>query len=311
MNRGTQKAIELEGVTKRYGEITAVDDISLAVERREGFGFIGPNGAGKSTTINILMSLVSPTSGRAEVLGYDVSVSPNEISKRTGVLPEGIRLSPKFTAREHLRDTILNKGASDDPVALLERVGIADAIDRRVSEFSTGMRQRLGLALALVGEPELLILDEPSAGLDPNGIRRMQSIISAEIESGTTVFFSSHILPQVEAVCDRAAIINGGEIVAVGDIDQLQEQVGRDVRIQFELREPPNSVPEFSSIGPAVDVELNGRTLSVSVTDPAAKSAVVRAVDERYDVADFHLSEVSLDSVFGEATDRSEEELTV
>lgn len=294
--------ISADGLTKQYGDTTAVDRVTLQVTEQEAFGFIGPNGAGKSTMINMLLGLVHPTAGSATVFGYDVTEKPNEISKRIGVLPEGITLAGEFTAREHLKDTILNKQADDDPQELLSRVGLPDAIDRRVSEFSTGMRQRLGLAIALVGDPDLLLLDEPSAGLDPNGIQLMQSIVTQEVESGTTVFFSSHILPQVQAVCDRAAIINQGQLVTVDGIESLREEFGKNERIEFELTTPIENPPELSAVSSVVNTAADGQYLTVTVSESAAKSTVVGEIESQFDIADFHLNEPSLDSVFSRAT---------
>ncbi|MGM0604826.1 MAG: ABC transporter ATP-binding protein, partial [Halobacteriota archaeon] len=215
-------AIQLDGVSKRFGAVTALRNVDLTVESGEIFGFLGPNGAGKSTTIDILLDFVRPSAGSATVLGYDAQADSTAVRSRTGVLPDGYHVYDRLSGRDHVRFAIESKGADEDPIALLERVGIADAADRRAGGYSKGMTQRLVLAMALVGEPELLILDEPSTGLDPNGAREMREIIRAEADRGATVFFSSHILEQVEAICDRVGILNEGRLVALDSIDGLR-----------------------------------------------------------------------------------------
>ncbi|WP_254863940.1 ABC transporter ATP-binding protein [Halovivax gelatinilyticus] len=228
-------AIELSGVTKRYGGVTALRDIDLTVEHGEVFGFLGPNGAGKSTTIDILLRYTHPTDGRVEVLGHDVDADPVAVRERTGILPEGFAPFETMTGRHHVEYAIEATGADDDPDDLLERVDVAHAADRPARNYSKGMAQRLTLAMALVGDPDLLILDEPSTGLDPHGVRQMRRIVREERDRGATVFFSSHILEQVEAVADRVAILNEGRLVTVDTIDGLREAVGTGSELTVEL----------------------------------------------------------------------------
>ena len=200
-------AIELSGVTKRFGDVVALRDLDMTVESGEIYGFLGPNGAGKSTTIDILLDFVRPTEGEVRVLGRDAGTDSVLIRERCGVLPEGFDTYDRLTARQHVRFAVESKGSGEDPDALLDRVGLSDAKGRKAGGFSKGMTQRLALAMALVGEPDLLILDEPSTGLDPNGAREMRTIVREEADRGATVFFSSHVLGQVEAVCDRVGIL--------------------------------------------------------------------------------------------------------
>jgi len=215
-------AITVDNLTKSFGQTVALDDLSFRVEEGEVFGFLGPNGAGKSTTINIVLDFARPTAGEISVLGMDAQRYSRDIRQRTGVLPEGVELYDRLTARQHLEFAIDSKNADDDPEALLERVGLVDAIDRKAGGYSKGMAQRLMLAMALVGEPDLLILDEPSTGLDPNGAREMRDIVREESERGATVFFSSHIMEQVEAVCDRVGILRDGKMVAVDSVEDCE-----------------------------------------------------------------------------------------
>ncbi|PSQ93860.1 MAG: ABC transporter ATP-binding protein, partial [Bacteroidetes bacterium QH_2_63_10] len=181
-------AIELEGLTKHFGDVVALDDVNLTVEEGEIFGFLGPNGAGKSTTIDILLDFVRPTEGRARVLGVDAQHGTLATRRRTGVLPDAYQVYDRLTGCQHVQFAVDSKGTGDDPEALLARTGIENAADRPAGEYSQGMRQRLVLAMALVGTPDLLVLDEPTTGLDPNGAREIRRIIREERDRGATVF---------------------------------------------------------------------------------------------------------------------------
>lgn len=219
-------AILTEGLTKQYGSTVAVDDLHLVVESDEIYGLLGPNGAGKSTTIGMLMDYIRPTSGHIRVLGRDPQTDVVDVHNRLGILPDRYSLYDGLTARRHLEFIIRTKGASDSPETLLTRVGLDDAIDQAVATFSQGMEQRLALAMSLVGEPELLVLDEPFTGLDPHGVRTVREIVHEENDRGTAVFFSSHVLGQVELVCDRIGILDGGRLVAEGSIGELRTETG-------------------------------------------------------------------------------------
>jgi ABC-2 type transport system ATP-binding protein len=301
-------AIELTGVTKQYGDVTALDDVSLSVEEGEIFGFLGPNGAGKSTTIDILLDFVRPTGGTASVLGMDAQRDSLAVRQRIGVLPDGYHLYDRLTARQHVAFAIDSKGTDDDPLELLERVGIADAADRKAGGFSKGMKQRLVLAMALVGDPDILVLDEPSTGLDPNGAREMRDIIRAERDRGATVFFSSHILDQVEAVCDRVGILRDGRLVAVDTIDALRDALGTDVRLTLTVDAVSEDVTAAAGAVPGVSsVQSDGdQTLSVLCTDDV-KVAVLHAIEDAGGlVSDFALEETSLEEMFAAYTVDSE-----
>src|SRR6056297_2772498 len=177
-------AIELDGVTKRFEDVTAVSNLSLTVEEGEVFGFLGPNGAGKSTTIDVLLDYVRPTTGTAHVFGHDAQRETRAVHERMGVLPDAYHTYGHLTPAQHLAFVAEARGVDADPEAVLDRVGILDAADRRVEGFSKGMRQRLVLGMALVGDPDLLVLDEPTTGLDPNGARQMRDIVREEADRG-------------------------------------------------------------------------------------------------------------------------------
>ena len=297
-------AIELVGLSKQYGDVTALNNVSLTVRRGEIFGFLGPNGAGKSTTIDILLDFVRPTAGTATALGYDAQDDSLAVRQAVGVLPDGYHLYDRLTARQHLEYAIASKGSDDDPIELLERVGIADAADRKAGGFSKGMKQRLVLAMALAGSPELLILDEPSTGLDPNGAREMREIIRAERDRGATVFFSSHILEQVEAVCDRVGILRDGELVAVDTIDALRDALGTDARLVLTVESVTDDVLDAVTALPGVtDVHADSETRLTVTCAPETKTVVMHAVEAAGStVVDFEIEETSLEEMFAAYT---------
>ncbi|SFC51874.1 ABC-2 type transport system ATP-binding protein [Halobiforma haloterrestris] len=297
-------AIRTDGLTKRYDggllgtDVTAVNDLDLVVRDGEVYGFLGPNGAGKSTTIDMLLDYGRPTSGTAELLGHDVQTESERISDRVGVLPEGYSLYDRLSGRRNLELAAEWQGVDVDYTTLLERVGLAtDAAARPVGDYSKGMTQRLALAMALVGDPDLLILDEPSSGLDPNGIRRLREIVRAEAERGTTVFFSSHVLGQVEAVCDRVGILDGGELVAVDTVDGLREAAGASSVLELTLKEPQQ--PAVADDPAVSDVEVRGNQLRVTCTDSRAKARVVAdLVDRGHELIDVDSESASLSDIF-------------
>jgi len=295
-------AIETRELTKQFGDVVAVEALDLTVPEGEVFGFLGPNGAGKSTTINLLLDFIRPSSGRVEVLGMDAQTNPSAIRRRTGVLPEGYGFDDTLTGREYVEWTIETKAAEDDPEGLLENVGLAGDAHRRAGEYSKGMQQRLAFAMALVGDPDLLILDEPSTGLDPNGMQDMRALIRERAADGTTVFFSSHLLPEVEAVCDRVGVMNEGRLVAVDTIDGLRESTGGHATIRIKCATPPADL-DVGSLDGVVDVAVDGRTLAVTCSDPTAKVDVVTHVHRQAEIVDILSESVSLESLFNELTE--------
>ncbi|RXK47457.1 ABC transporter ATP-binding protein [Halorientalis pallida] len=298
-------AIEANEVSKRYGTVVALDRVDLTVAEGEIFGFLGPNGAGKSTFINVLLDFVSPSDGSVEIFGHDCHAEGVAARKRIGVLPEGYSVFERRTGRQHLEYAIRSKEADDDPAEILDRVGLdpTDA-EREASDYSKGMAQRLVLGMALVGEPDLLLLDEPTTGLDPNGAAEMRDIIREENERGATVFFSSHILEQVEAVCDRVGILQGGELVAVDTIEGLRESLGGGTKLVITVDHMANgtlaSVREIQGVETAVEREES--TLEVTCTNDAKMDILVELHDAGVDVVNFRTEEASLEDMFIEYT---------
>ncbi len=220
-------ALETLDLTKRYGDRTAVDSLSLQIRRGEIFGLLGPNGAGKTTTILMLLGLTEPTSGEAQVDGLDPRREPLAIKRRVGYLPDDVGFYDEMTARENLEYTarlnrLRNGEATERIELLLDQVGLTSVIDRRVRTFSRGMRQRLGLADALIKRPSILILDEPTVNIDPEGVRELLKFVSdLRTEEGLTVLLSSHLLHQVEQVCDRIGIFVSGRLIGIGTVADL------------------------------------------------------------------------------------------
>jgi ABC-2 type transport system ATP-binding protein len=295
-------AIETSGLTKHYGNEVALDDLDLTVESGEVFGFLGPNGAGKSTTINLLLDFVRPTAGSATVLGMDTQAEGEAIRDRIGVLAEGIDLYGRLTGRRHLELAIDWADGTQTPEALLEQVGLAvDDAERRTANYSTGMKQRLALAMALAGDPEVLILDEPSSGLDPNGIRTMRQLVRDAAADGTAVFFSSHDLGQVESVCDRVGILNDGRLVAVDEIDDLRATVGAHAELYLRVAEEP--AVDLDGVEGVTDVTYADGRLTVTVDDAGAKArAIGRLLDAGVEIRDVDAATVSLEDVFAAYT---------
>jgi len=296
-------ALELRSLSKRFGDVVALRGVDLTVEEGEVFGFLGPNGAGKSTTIDIVLDYLRPTGGEARVFGLDAQADTKAVRRRTGVLPDAYHLEGHLTARQHLDYAVDSKGADDDPAALLDRVDLAEAIDRRVGGFSKGMTQRLLLATALVGEPDLIVLDEPSTGLDPNGARTMREIVREEAERGATVFFSSHILGQVEAVCNRVAILQDGELIAQDTIEGLQAAAGSGGSITVTLDAAPNgTAAKVRGIRGVSDVRADGRSVTVTCPDERKADVVDVLRSDGAEVRDIETSDASLEGLFAAYT---------
>ena len=254
--------IRAEHLTKCFGSFTAIADVSFEVGRGEIVGFLGPNGAGKSTTMRILGGVFPPTSGRALVAGYDVSTDPLRARSVVGYFPERVSLYLDLTVREYLRYVADMKGiARDRRAAEIERVleacAVADVAHRLLGTLSKGYRQRVGIAQALIGQPRVLILDEPTAGLDPEQVAEMRRLIR-DLRGERTVILSTHILSEVEATCDRVMIINRGHILAVDTPHNLNQRLRQTSQIYLEVLAPAPVVAErLCGIPGVLHVELS------------------------------------------------------
>ncbi|WP_218103926.1 ABC transporter ATP-binding protein [Thermogemmatispora onikobensis] len=224
-------ALRTRGLTKRYGQRLAVADLNLEVRRGEIFGFLGPNGAGKTTTIRMLLGLITPTAGSIEILGQNLQRQPRLVLPRVGALIETPALYLYLSARDNLRAVASSLGGVSERRIdeILELVGLSNRQKDRVRTYSLGMKQRLGLALALLHDPELLILDEPANGLDPAGIVEMRDLLYKLAAQGKTIFISSHLLSEVQQICTRVAIIRLGRLVTEASVEDLTRGRGEFV----------------------------------------------------------------------------------
>jgi ABC-2 type transport system ATP-binding protein len=249
-----EPVIELKNLVKQYGDFTAVDSLSLTVYQGEIFGLLGPNGAGKTTTILMMLGLTEPTSGTVRVCGIDSTRNPMQVKRIVGYMPDDVGFYEDRTAFDNLVYTArLNRippaEAEERARGLLEKVGLAEAADKRVGAFSRGMRQRLGLADVLIKRPEVIILDEPTLGIDPEGVRELLALIrDLSRKEGLTVLLSSHHLHQVQQICDRVGLFVRGRLIACGDIDTLSSQLDGAPAHRLELDAAPVSEELISQI---------------------------------------------------------------
>ena len=299
-------AILLERMTKRYGKSRGVADLELEVELGCVFGFLGPNGAGKTTTIRVLLDLIRPTSGRALVFGLDSRRESMAIRRRSGYLPGELSLYGRLTGDETLRYFANLRGGVDPGSvrALCERLDF-DA-GKKVADLSTGNRRKLGLIQALMHRPELLILDEPTAGLDPLVRHELYHLVEEAKEAGQTVFLSSHDLPEVQRVCDRVAFVREGELVALEDVAALTGRAVREIEVTFAA---PVPAAAFAGVDGVAGVTANGagsgpgagpsaagaRTLRLTVS--GSLDATVKML-ARYEVVTMTSRELDLEDVF-------------
>ena len=303
-------ALAARGLTKRYGAVAAVDALDLTVERGELFGFLGPNGAGKTTTIRMAMGLILPSDGQVDLFGEPV-VADRAPLERVGALVEEPAFWKYLSGRKNLEyfaraggdrvDRRARVGRIDD---VLARVGLAEAAGKRVKAYSQGMRQRLGLALSLLGAPELLVLDEPTNGLDPSGMREMRTLLRSLADEGTTIFVSSHLLAEVEAMCDRVGVMAQGRLVAQGPPASLRGAVDR-LRVEIDDVAAAIGVVEAAS-GFTLVAERGAREaraepglIRVTLTDGASPAVLNAAfVSAGIGVSELTAERSSLEDVF-------------
>jgi ABC-2 type transport system ATP-binding protein len=248
-----QNIIELVDLTKKYGSFTAVDHLTLSIRKGEIYGLLGPNGAGKSTAILMMLGLTDPTSGSVKVCGIDSTTNPIEVKRKVGYLPEDVGFYDDYSGRENLLFTAqLNSipvnEAREKAEQLLSRVGLSEAAEKKVGKYSRGMRQRIGLADVLIKNPEVIILDEPTLGIDPKGVQEfLELIIKLSKEEGHTVLLSSHHLHQMQEVCDRVGLFVSGKLIAEGSIQALAQKLFSAHPFIIEAGVIP-SIPERSRL---------------------------------------------------------------
>src|ERR1700733_9509424 len=305
--------IATRAVTRPFkGGVEAVRGIDMTVARGEVFGFLGPNGAGKTTTVRMLCTLLPPTNGSAAVAGYDVAREAKQVRRRIGVALQEIGLDPVQTGRELLELQcglygITGKHAKARAQELLELVGLTDAAERFTKTYSGGMKRRLDLASALVHQPEVLFLDEPTTGLDPASRLTVWEEVRRINESGTTVFLTTQYLEEADKLCDRLAIIDGGRIVADGTPAKLKSEMGHDVvSVSLEVAEVPRTEVVMAGLPGLERIVTEPDGLALYVEDGASSiPEIVRRLErERIRARAISLSRASLDDVFRQATGR-------
>jgi ABC-2 type transport system ATP-binding protein len=299
-------SIEVQSLTKKYGEQKAVNNISFKVNKGEIVGFLGPNGAGKSTTMKILTGYLVQDGGSAKVCGIDVSSEPLETKKRIGYLPEANPLYYDMYVREYLdfvADVHAVKNKKDKIEEVIKTVGLTPERQKKIGQLSKGYKQRVGLAAALIHDPEVLILDEPTTGLDPNQIIEIREVIRS-LGQQKTILFSSHILQEVEAICDRVIIINKGELVADDTLSKLQQmnKESHIVLVQFKEEADP---AWFASLKEITGIENpHPRTWKVETQNPdlVRKQLFELALEHNLNIVSLQSEEHSLEDVFRNLT---------
>ncbi|HEX4897112.1 MAG TPA: ABC transporter ATP-binding protein [Candidatus Limnocylindrales bacterium] len=284
--------IQTERLTKSYGVHRGIVEVDLEVREGEVFGFLGPNGAGKTTTIRILLDLIRPTSGLARVFGVASSEDPVSIHRRIGYLPGEFNLYDRLTGQETIEFFANLRGGIDRAYSglLVERLGLDPS--RRFREYSKGNKQKVGLVCALQHRPELLILDEPTAGLDPLVQQTFNELLFEARTEGRTAFISSHIISEVERTCDRVAIIRDGRIVRLDTVDALRELAAHEVELRFA--EPVDPAP-YAAVPGVSNLVAEGRSIRMLVSGPVAPVVRLAAAGQ---LVDFVSREPSLEEVF-------------
>ncbi|HEX4819607.1 MAG TPA: ATP-binding cassette domain-containing protein [Acidimicrobiales bacterium] len=308
-------AILAEGLVKRYGDVVALDGIDLMVPRGTVLGLLGPNGAGKTTAVRILTTILQPDAGRAEILGFDVCREPDAIRSRIGLAGQYAAVDDNLTGRENLImvGRLTHQRRSDIPkraAELLDRFQLHDAGDRPVKTYSGGMRRRLDLAAALVHRPPVLVLDEPTTGLDPRGRVDLWGVIEELVADGATLLLTTQYLEEADRLADDIAVVDHGRVIAHGTASELKAQLG-DTIIHVDFADPTtadSAKAVLADIGPT-DLSEDGRSVEVKVTDsgPSLLAAVRKLDDARIEPVKLFVREPSLDDVFLTLTGRHAE----
>lgn len=302
-----QLVLETLELTKKYRRRVVVDQLSLMVESGDIFGFLGQNGAGKSTTIRMALGLVRPTSGRVRVLGYDMSQQPLRALRHIGAIVDAPAFYENFSGRENLRMLAAMSGGAERQrlETVLEIVGLRERAHDPVRVYSHGMRQRLGIAQALLPDPQLIILDEPTDGLDPQGLREVRGLIlRLRDEFGLTVILSSHLLHEVEQICNRVAIIDGGRLLYQGPVEDL---IGKDKLIKLTVDRVTEAY-ELLSQNPLIAISQNGdQSLYLKMADEQIPLVNALLVQHGFRVMEFSSQRVSLEEAFLRLTKKADQ----
>ena len=306
--RESEWAVETHNLTKRFGDAVAVDSVDLRVPRGCAFGYLGPNGAGKTTLIRVLLGLTRADAGSMSLLGYEVPRHRDVALERVGAIVDEPRFHAHLTGRENLTILAAARGsaARERIDSSLDRVGMSARADDRVAKYSMGMRQRLGVAACLLGDPQLLILDEPMNGLDPGGMHDMREMIQSFVAEGRTVVLSSHLLDEVERTCDAVAIVDRGHVIRQGTITELLAGANMEVQIECSTPESARQFLVASNLVGRIEVGPDGLTISLAAgSDRTAVAEINRTlVDRGVAVYRLQVNQASLETWFLEVTTR-------
>jgi ABC-2 type transport system ATP-binding protein len=291
-------AIEVKSLVKKYGDLTAVDSISFTINKGEVFSFLGPNGAGKTTTVEILECLRKPTSGSAYVLGFDISKDQDEIKKRIGVLPQEFNTFDSLTVRENLQYFAGMFGSSVDVDGLIKLVDLEDKRKEQYKKLSGGLKQRLGVAMALVNDPEIVFLDEPTGGLDPKARHEVWDVIRGLKKRGKTVFLTTHYMEEAEVLSDTVTIIHKGKIVAAGTPEELITQHGQRTLLILKNTDKA-AVPLIETLGSEANFDSDTGDVKVTLNHGSDMSEIVKALTiKQISFGELQLKRSSLEDVF-------------
>jgi len=299
-NTSNSIAIEVNGLIKTFNGLRAVDNISFNVKKGEIFGFLGPNGAGKTTTIKAMLGLIHINSGEIKINGYDIKSSGKDAKKFVGYLPERVAFYNNLTALQNLHFYAeIKKSSKKDCIKLIEEFGLSESVNKKVGTFSKGMVQRLGMARAILGASPILILDEPSGGLDPRGVVLIRNKIREMKNKGATIFISSHILSEIQEICDRVGIINKGVLVAQDTVVGLSKKLNLKPKITVELEiMSDDAVASVKKVKGVDKVERIGKSIDV-ICDPKTKAKVILAIETAGgNIINLYTREPSLEEVF-------------
>jgi ABC-2 type transport system ATP-binding protein len=303
--------IELRGLTKCYGSLKAVDDLNLTIHQGEIFGLLGPNGAGKTTTILMMLGLSEPTAGTARVCGYNATNTPIPVKRKVGYMPDSLGFYDNMTALENLvyigeLNGIPRSEVRERAVEMMDMVGLRNEdLHKKTSAYSRGMKQRLGLADVLIKQPDVIILDEPTLGIDPSGVRDFLGLIrQLSRQKGITVLLSSHHLHQVQQVCDRVGIFVKGKLLVQGSLDTLSKKLFTEryyeirVTVQHDLTTPWKHEPDVLQLPAVQKLAVDGHTIDITCTSDTTPDIVRFFVERGYDVTGVHRKEYGLDEIY-------------
>ncbi|RLJ80620.1 ABC transporter ATP-binding protein [Pedobacter alluvionis] len=302
--------IDLKNLCKSYGSHVAVDQLNLKIPHGEIFGLLGPNGAGKTTSILMMLGLTEPDSGSAIVCGYDATRNPIEVKRKVGYMPDNLGFYPQLTGLENLvymarLNGLPEKDIIENARRFMELVGLKAASDKPASSYSRGMKQRLGLAEVLIKKPELIILDEPTLGLDPNGVKEFLELIkSLQQEQGLTVLLSSHHLHHVQQVCDRVGIFVDGKLLATGDLPTLSHELfgNTGVETSIYLTQVPMDADvlkdKFSSFPELNSLTISGVNLQFNTTEDITPKLIRRLIESGLDIQAVSQKQYGLDEIY-------------